>query len=451
MKTAFKMIVLMVLVFASFYQTTRLWFDYPSNYNFFYSLTTDGDILASNQEPNYNLFYPKTLAVYTGIEVGDYKILTLSQSDSVNIIDDSLNLIKDAFQVGQPSSTTAEAENIWDNPHLLFILPYTLTDAILEEDYDVEDNWFPDSYEFDRFYIITSGDAVKVVFSNSTLSEMMTILVNEEQVTLFNEGMSDWMEAVSQMTLPTYNSTKQAGYGYFEQDVLLPVGSQSFDLRQRVPSVLAFMSGGHLDIDSFITYSKSFFRTPESVWNTTFENEIRVGDMQAVIHYDDSGLFDYKLVAELDQQQTTVEEGLTLADEFLATDGLLKDIEYRLSAFEVTDSGIHYYYDYEYRNVPVLFESIDNSMKYPMEITVKDKTVVEYKRYLWSSQDVVTQGAPFDVQFQKPLDELLQIDSLQPLLIQDMQLSYEVEDMSGQAILNWVVTIDKERYFIELE
>lgn len=451
MKTAFKVSVLMVLVFASFYQTTRLWFDYPSNYNFFYSLTTDGDVLASNQEPNYNLFFPKTLAVYTGVEDGDYKLLTLSQSDSVNIIDDSLNLIKDAFQVGQAQETTMEEERIWQKPHLLFILPYTLTDDILERDYSVPESWFPEDYGFDRFYIISQGDAVKVVFSDSTLSHMITLLVNEEQVTLFNEGMAEWMEAVSQMTLPTYNSTKQAGYGYFEHDVLLPVGSQSFDLRQRVPSVLSFMQGGRLDIDAFTAFTKSFFRSPESIWSTTYDNEIRVGDMQAVIHYDGTGLFDYRLIAELDASPTTVEEGLTLADEFLSADRLLKDIEYGLADFDVAEDGIHYYYDYEYRNVPVLFESMDDQMSYPMEIIVKDKTVVEYRRYLWSSQDVVTQGAPFDVQFQKPLDELLQIDSLQPLLIQDMQLSYKVDDMSGQAILNWVVTIDKERYFIELE
>lgn len=451
MKTAFKVIILIVLVFASLYQTTRLWFDYPSNYNFFYSLMSEGDQLAANQEPNYNLFYPKKLAVYTGVEEGGYNILTLSQSDSVNMIDDSLNLIKDAFQVGKVSSTSVQEESIWESPHLLFILPYTLTSSILELDYSVESNWFPDDYGFDRFYIMSSGNAVKLLFTDSSLSNMTEILVNEEQVTLFNEGMKEWMDVVSNMTLPTYISTKQAGYGYFENDVLLPVGGQSFDLRQQVPSVLAFMDGGRLNTNSFINFSKSFFRSPENVWNTTYENEIRVGDMQAVIHYDGSGLFDYQLIAELGERPTTIEEGLTLVDLFLANDRLLKDIEYRLVSYAFEDGKIYYYYDYEYRNVPVLFENIASGMRYPMEVVVKDGTVIEYKRYLWSSQDVVTQGASFDVQFQKPLDHLLQIDSLQPMLIQNMQLAYRVDDMSGKAVLNWVVTIDKERYFIELE
>jgi hypothetical protein len=136
----------------------------------------------------------------------------------------------------------------------------------------------------------------------------------------------------------------------------------------------------------------------------------------------------------------------------LTKDRLLNQTEYALDDFERRGDEIVLYYNYKYRNVPLVFNDLSTySMRYPMEIVVSGNTVTNYRRIMWKSQEIVVQGSAFEVRFQKPIDDLLLVDAIQPLMLTDMYLGYRVDHMGDGAYLTWILESNEERYYVELE
>lgn len=464
-KMYFKSALLVILVLLSIYQTAMLWFDYPSNRNFFYSLVNDEQaVVTESNEIHDDLFFPEKISVFYGDGNKTYGVMSLSQSDSLNLVDDSIKVIFDGFDIGVLDEQPFEVEQIWERPHVMIDLPYTITNTLLKKELNLRSKWTDDDFVFERIYIFpeqevdayqtdqTTYSGIRLVFADRELSRLRSINIQDERMQLLNDSLLLYIETLAEEQSHTYFSTKEQGLNIFREDVLVPVNGQSFNLLSNLYGDMYFYEGDRRNDEQLERFVSYFFVNPKSTWKTNTVNEVRFGDLESVVRYTDAGLFEYQLNYEVENPETTLSRSLRVANDFLTKDRLLNQIEYALDDFERRDNAIVLYYNYKYRNVPLIFNDLSAySMQHPMEIVISGNTVTQYRRIMWKSQEVVVQGSAFEVRFQKPIDDLLLIDALQPLKLSDMYLGYRVDNISDGAYLTWILENEEERYYVELE
>jgi hypothetical protein len=464
-KIYIKSSLLIVLVLLSIYQTAMLWFDYPSNRNFFYSLVNDEDaVVSENNETQNELFFPEKISVFFDDGSKTYGVMSLSQSDSLNLVDDSIKVIIDSFEIGQIDSHQIQTQDLWKRPHVMLDLPYAITDELLTNELNVKSKWVDEGFGFERVYIFPEEDVdsfhsetneysgIRIVFADQALENMISINIQDERMQLLNDSLLLHITTIEEERGYTYFSTKEKGLDIFVEDVLVPVNGQSFNLLGNLYGDMYFYESGVRDDEQLENFVSYFFINPKSTWSTNNVKEMRFGDLESVVRYTENGLFEYTVNFEIEDPKTSLYRSLRVANEFLTKDRLLNQTEYALDDFERRGDEIVLYYNYKYRNVPLVFNDLSTySMRYPMEIVVSGNTVTNYRRIMWKSQEIVVQGSAFEVRFQKPIDDLLLVDAIQPLMLTDMYLGYRVDHMGDGAYLTWILESNEERYYVELE
>ena len=464
-KAYLKSTLLIILVLLSIYQTAMLWFDYPSNRNFFYSLVNDEQsLVGENNEIQDEVFFPEKISVFFGDGSKSYGVMSLSQSDSLNLIDDSIKIIIESFEIGALEEEQIQEEEIWNRPHVMVDLPYAITEELLKEELEINAKWIDEEFFFERVYIFPEKEmdtlqmensaykGIRVVFADRKLEQLVSINVQDDRMQLLNSSLLIHIDTIEEERGYTYFSTKEKGLEVFQEDVLVPVNGQSFNLLENLYGDMYFYESGVRDDEQLEQFVSYFFMNPKSTWSTNNVKEMRFGDLESVVRYTDKGLFEYKINHEIENVETSLSKSLRVANDFLSKDRLLNQIEYSLDDFQRRDDEIVLYYSYKYRNVPLNFTDLSEyNMNYPMEMVISGNTVTNYRRIMWKSQEVVVQGSAFEVRFQKPIDDLLLIETIQPLRLSDMYLGYRIDELNGGAYLTWILESDEERYYVELE
>ncbi len=458
-KAIVKTIILVALVVLSIYQIAMLWFDYPSDRNFFYSIIdSESSLTEPNENEGFELFYPIRVATYQGIS-SNYELMELSSNDGVDIAANGLAVIRSAFIKGRHDNEYIREEELWDKQHVLLELPFTFEYKIINNNLNVDSSWLTETMSFDRVYIYPAQFAdeyMKVIFADKTLDKRFACTILIDDIKVLNEAMVKYNDQDNTIGKATnkilYASTKQKHLNMFNEDLLLPINGQYYDLLKNLYGDMYFYDGIKRNKEAIEEFVNYFFANPEVAWNTETSEVIRFGDLEVVVSYDDTGLFVYELIEEMDIKETSLNNAYVVASEFLKRDTILNQIEYELAGYQVNDEGVTYYYDYYYRGIPIIFGNMykDYGQYYPMEITVNSSTVKSYKRLLWKSQEVVIQGNPFEVRYQKPLDFLLSIEG-NDVKIDKMYLGYYNLTISDGAYLQWIIELPNGRRAYELE
>ena len=154
----------------------------------------------------------------------------------------------------------------------------------------------------------------------------------------------------------------------------------------------------------------------------------------------------------MSDKETELNRAYEAVLELLEKDTVLNQIEYELVDFVEDDKGVTFYYDYFYRGIPITFNNLkkDYGLTHPMEVSVTSSTVTSYKRLMSKPHELVIQGNPFRVRYQKPLDALFE-EFGDGVIIEDMYMGYNTENISAGAYLQWVVETPEERRLYELE
>lgn len=455
-KIILKSILLVILVVVSVYQIALLWFDYPSDRNFFYTIIDEENkTFNATEVVNYDFFQPEKIAVYLGSSVASYRLKTLTKSDDVELTNDNLRQILNALTIGIPITEPITMEQLWEKQHILYMMPFPITKAMLEKNFGSVGSWVPDDFLIDRIYIFPSEtvDDLTFIFTDKQLEARIGCTLPLEDEKLINNSLVNYMDQTINENGINYISTKQQDVNAFKYDQLLPSNGQALDLLENLYSDRYFYTDNTRDSLAVEQFSDYFFDFPANKWTIESENDIRFGDLYAIVTYSAKGLFEYKLIEELNSKKATLNKSFTAAKNFLAKDSLIGQIEYNLDSYKENSNGYTFYFNYMYRGIPLIFDKIkkDFEIFYPMEITVVGNTVTEYRRLLWKNQELLLQGDPIEVVLQKPIDSLLAIKPEANGEIEDMYLAYHVEELSDGAYLKWVIDLEKVRYFSELE
>jgi len=455
-KTIFKSIILVILVAISIYQTALLWFDYPSDRNFFYTFIDEENANLNAEEViNYDFFLPEKIAVYLGSSVASYRLKMLTKSDDVELTNDNIRQILNALTLGNPIEETIPLDQLWEKQHILYMMPFSISKTMIEANFGSVGSWMPDDFLIDRIYIYPSEniDDLVFIFADKTLDNRIGCTLPIEDEKIVNNALLRYMEQTIADNGINYISTKQNGLNSFVFDQLLPSNSQSLDLLENLYSDRYFYEEISRNDEAIEQFADYFFDFPENKWTIVSEDDMRFGDLYAIVSYSTKGLFEYKLIEEIESKKTTLNKSFSVAKSFLLKDSLLGQIEYYLDDYSESETGYTFYFNYMYRGIPLIFDRMKTEFElyYPMQITVVGNTVTSYQRLLWKNQELLIQGNPIEVVLQKPIDDLLAFNPEANGTIEDMYLAYHVEELSDGAYLKWIIDLEKVRYFSELE
>lgn len=456
MRNILKSILLVLLILLSMYQTAMLWFDYPSDRNFFYNIIDSSVNNKQNiSKMDYDLFFPRELAYFSGSSPYLYARCNLSKSDNLNLLESTLQLIEVAFEEGNLESNEITLSQLWKERHFMMTLPYAYRGENLLKDFVFKKSWVTKEMEFYYIYVIPAelGDeGLRIVFVNKDFSIGYSCLIDREIVKLVNEKIISDMERIEQEKNEMYFSAKYEGIPLFPTEVLLPSTDQSFNFLNTLYGQYAFYENSKRNDTAFYRFSDYFFVNPEDSWSTEDDKEIRRGNVQALVRYNNEGLFEYSLIEEIKEKTVSVSDAYQIAEAFLNKDPLLSEIEFYYDQYEVVSEGVIFRYRYSYRDIPIYFDDLGRyGMKAPMEVLIKGSRVVSYKRLLWSGQDVLTQGTSFNLRFQEPVDQWLEKQESANVAIDELMIAYRMDSDSMNADLGWLIVSEKERFFIELE
>lgn len=453
-KTISKLVVLVFLIVLSVYQITMLWFDYPSDRNFFYSIIdSDNSLDISNEEIGYNLFYPKLVASYqSGQE--NYVIIDTDINDT-DVVADSYKVLKQVLVSGNARSGFIADEMIWSDNHLMLEMPFTINSEMVKEDLHIDSSWYPQDMEFDKVYIypgVYVDDYLKVIFTDKTSTERMLVTINIGNIEALNTSISDYSKVVVDKNTPLFISTKQKKLSMFVEDQLLPMNDQLYNLLPNLYSDRYFYNNDVRDTEAVEAFANYFFTNPEIAWSTENTDEIRLGDMEIIVSYKSNGMLSYQLIEEFTNKETHLNNAYNKALDFLEKDTLLSQIEYELAGYDKNDEGVTFYYNYYHRKIPIVYENLEEiyGTSYPMEISVTSNTVTSYKRIMILTEEVVIQGDPFEVRYKTPLDQLI-ADQGANIKIEDMYMGYYNLDLEDGSYLQWIIEMPGERRTYELE
>lgn len=428
---------------------------------FFYSIIDENRNLGLVEDIKYyDLFHPTEVAVFLGGIQNGYQLSPLTKSDDYNIAADGITVIQRAFETGIPMEGVGLTQQLWQRPHILMMLPFAYDKTILAENLDVNVNLVPEDVLVDRVYIYPSRDvgdtAIDVVMTDDRHEAAFGYEIPLDDERLLNNSLIRYLESGVEDGKTLYISTYQNQMNMFDSDRLLPGGGQTFNLLEFLYGERQFYYGGERNVEEIQAFVDYFFINPENTWRTIEIDEVRFGDLEALISYMDSGLLSYRLIAEVNPRMTSLNARYDVVQSFLEKDTLLSQIEYRLAGYDTDEQNdeVTFFYDYTYVGVPMVFEELktEYGMAHPMEITVVGSTVTSYRRLMWKNQEVIMQGNPFEVRYQKPIDEFHDFYGNDEPKINDLFLGYRIGHLDEGAWLQWVMDLeDGARRFYELE
>ncbi len=448
-----KTLVLSILVLTSIYQIAMLWFDYPSDRNFFLSIidteTSFGD---SNINGSYELFYPSKLATFYQTN-GNY-IFKNFDNQTNNMADSMFEIVKQALETGESSSGFVAMKELWSGQHIMLEMPFVINKKVLEENMKINSIWFKDSMAFDRVYIYPgefTDDYMKLVFADKSLEKRFSCQILVSNIKQLNDMVLGYIKENHGLDEIRYISTKQREINRFANDILLPASSQSFDLTQTIYGERYFYGDNKRDMDSLENYVDYFFLNPEIAWSTANKDEVRYGDLEVVVSYNKDGLLTYSFIDEIENRETDLGSAYKAALKFMEKDTILNQTEFDLVNYNQTDDEVTFYFDYGYRGVPILFNNLEGDLgiSHPMEISVTGNTVISYKRLLWKTEEVLIQGDPFEILYQRLLDRI--VPEIGEEKIEDMYIAYYSENIDDGAYLKWVVRLSDGKGLVDYE
>ncbi len=89
-------------------------------------------VVNESNEMHDDLFFRKNICFY-GDGSKTYGVMSLSQSDSLNLVDDSIKVVFDSFDIGVLDNKQIDISELWDRSHVLIDLPYSITSELLKK------------------------------------------------------------------------------------------------------------------------------------------------------------------------------------------------------------------------------------------------------------------------------------------------------------------------------
>lgn len=440
-----KNLIITFFVFMAIYQTAKLWFEDFSSRSFFYYADSAGEFNSVSDEIKYSL---EKIAINKGNGKFICKYNDIYSSEYKQIFDNAVHL---TFEKGRlDREAVVDWESLLKKKSVIYNYNYFLTGKTIGKLFNTTDkNTEQISSPINYIAIIpeiSGTEALRVCFINSKDGKSFEYLLEKNDIVAKAldsiEGFSDDENAMY------YISSIQTGFDVFNGNVFLPQWKKDGYEYSPIRAEKPWEKDGGVLLLQLEKNINMFFENPAAKSASTVNNVYTYSDESTVVKYYTNSVLEYSGYEAVSRKAESADffDFYKTALMFIKNDTNIKN-EYYLKDYKEENGRITFYFDYKINNFPIVFsEELKKltGMSSIIEITVADKRVLKYKRYVCDFY-LDTENSDYVEK-----DFLAAIDTVYALngnidgerKIDNMMLGYNVEPYKEGLLLNWLVTLD---------
>jgi hypothetical protein len=449
-----KTVILIALIVLSLYQTTRLWFDDLSDLNLFYDIMNyDTPTEESKKDNGYYFIKPDIMALYSPEE--EYSLIKKTNKKFQELFINSINFLKVVVADGEIVQQEISRDNLWEKSNLLLKYPFLIESNQLAKDLNINNLDFENEIDsFNEIIIVPTDDIDEYIYvyfiEDEYYNDIKALKIKRKNIQVSNNNLFESMKDIEKnQVLPSFMSTRNMGLELFTNNVLLPEkGSLYTDV---VYLKKPFYVDDELDSSLLEDYVNGFFKN-NIKWklaNDEDEEKFTYTDESVFVYYNTKGVVEYINNDIQNRKDLSVIDSYYIAEKFInKKDKIINRQEYSLSYYTLLENKTTFYFSYKYNdinvNIPKDYLGARN-MRYPMEITVMDGQVINYKRIILDLDldDFIKPPEKFSVDYINVINSMLEkYPKEQGKKISDMFLGYKINYMEENMKLNWTVITD---------
>lgn len=449
--------VIVALVITAIYQTGELWLEGTSSHNFFYMLKeeffkeaeeADGDVLLATRyaigegEGIFSVHYPDQVGTSTVVEIANEALGEILQQNHT-----------------MPPKSTADWKEILQERCL-----------VMQYDFMVASEEYLQSYaetktgnRLERFDYITLiparhiGEVSRAYFVNSDTNECILF---EGEVGGAAKTLYDVLEA-EENDMRYISTGQRTSASVLWRNLFLPQWAWLPYEYAPLKQEYAFEKEGKTSRSALENTVKQFFRNFSVDWSEKdADGTFTFSDSETVVKYHPTErvleYFSYENYGT--EERTGLLEGYQIACNFLKNDTSLQTNIYLADVERTINNEIIYYFDYAVDDLPVhLSQSVRDRIGLPhaIEVTLRNQTVKEYRRYTANFSQAKEQTERINVQFIDALDDANKtyqaiVEDKDITDVKNISLGYYV-DLTGEMRLKWFVTLYEYTFVVDTE
>ncbi|MCT4688015.1 hypothetical protein [Vallitalea sp.] len=453
-KNILKTVILIALIVFSLYQTTRLWFDDLSDHNLFYDIINyNTPTEESKKDDGYYFIKPDTMALYSPEE--EYSLIKKTNKKFQELFINSINFLKVIVAYGEIVEKEIPTDVLWNKSNLLLKYPFLIESNLLAKDLNIKNLDFESNIDqFNEIIIVPTDGLNEYVFvyfiNDKYYNDIQALRIKRKDIEVSNNSLSQSMKDIEKkQVLPSFMSTRNMGLDLFTNNVLLPEkGSLYTDV---VYFKKPFYSEEELDSNLLEDYVNGFFKN-NIKWklaNDEDPDKFTYTDESVFVYYDTKGVVEYINNDFQNRKDLSIIDSYYITEKFInKKDKIINKQEYSLTNYVVSGNETKFYFSYKYNDINVnvpkdYLETLD--MRYPMEITVLDGQVINYKRIILDLEldDFIKPPEKFSVDYISVINGMLEkYPQEQGTKINNMFLGYKINYLEENMKLNWTVVTD---------
>ena len=450
-KGKLKTIFLGVLIFASIFQTGKLWFGNLSGRNFFYNLWVRNsfDVMNYSEEPIY-LLQPRRIVINFGVEGGAYTILKHTEEAFKLAKEEMTEILTAVFLKGE---FIKEEDLNWKHILSQKSMLYQYSGVIPTEGLITDGNKIISKVsKFDQVLLVPnkSGEQkTTCYFIDEAYNKVYEVAVKQESGTLYD--LIDTIREDSPQIV--YISTKQSNMNQFVNNVFLPTFNDP-PAYQKMVMQDPVIEKGVIDEKKLERIVDPLLMNPALKKKQQMEDgTMYYIEGSIMIKYYPIGMIEY-----IDQSstgkytRTSFIEAYQIAKGFLDKhqaslnkEDLLENPMY-LSGQRQTSAGWEFYFDFRLEGIPYVFsEAIADkvNMKHAVKIVVEEGKVKLYRRLTWEGE-LLDDECEVNVSYLQALSDVintLYAEGVENIEINDMYWAYYQKDFNAPLEVYWMVKV----------
>lgn len=446
---------IVILVILAIYQTNVLWLRETSSQNFIELLWNTPT--KQEQEADGNVLLATRYAVGEGD--GIYSVYYPNDRGQSVFLEEANDVLKEILSDKNVmfENNVANWVEILDGVSVVLQYDFLVDgEAYLTHYSDLKEK--SDPIYFDYIAIVPAqylGGETSAYFVNSQTNESICYSTRKSQLAVnFRNTLKRNEEEL------TYIATAQKTSSLLWRNLFLPQWAELPYYYASLVQTPVFLEKEMVSQREVEQIAKGFFWNFSVDWSSSDElGNFLFSDHETVVKYFPKmqvlEYYNYASYGGNDLQDIGLLEGYQIACDFLKNDSSLSTNVYLANIRKKNEETI-YYFDYAVDNLPIIFsEAVKNDMmsEYAIEITIKNGSVKNYRRYM-INYALEKEGAEIlEIQFIDALDDAIKtyqtlVESKIITNVSDISLGYYV-DYSDKISLKWFVQLYEYIFVID--
>lgn len=451
----FKNITISLLCILAVYQTGRLWFDDISGHSLFYFISSAQNRAYQSYGEEFDFTTPQNVVISFGNN--NFNRFYIDK-ENMKLNDKIDECIKYMVQAGEYTVTKyIDWNEILSYKSVICYYGIDMpTDSYIKSfGGDSSQNFSNRQKYFNAIAIVparTTGEYLKAYLINEFDNSCAVFSYKKNK---FSDNLYAAIEEIQKQTNNvSYVSTYQSEFNMFKYNLFLPQKADSGIPYKPIKFVNPFWdnTSEKITFQEMETYTELFFENPSARWSDDGKDNDGIytfSDENIVVRYYPSGVLEYANYSiNVGNANNSFESAFNAASDLIVKDRNLQHENLYLSYAKNTENIWRFGFDYYYGDFPVVISDELKqklNLEHIIEIEVEKGAVTNYRHYIYNMIPSL-KDSYVSVDFSTVLNRIIGNNSLNSNGIENMYLSYVIDETSDYLDLKWIVDVDNSRY-----